>query len=130
MRAQAADTIVRAEREGLSYAGFLAELLMAECEDCDRRRAERRIRAAHFPREKSLRDFDYRANPNVDPAVIHSLAACDWIANEAFTGWIKTITDPRLCAAVVDRSTPLSSRPAPSPTAWPAPGRTKPDGTK
>ncbi|WP_185930201.1 ATP-binding protein [Streptomyces antimycoticus] len=54
MRAQAADTIARAEREGLSYAGFLAELLMAECEDRDRRRAERRIRAAHFPREKSL----------------------------------------------------------------------------
>ncbi|MFD8381769.1 IS21-like element helper ATPase IstB [Streptomyces sp. NPDC059679] len=79
MRAQAADTIARAEREGLSYAGFLAELLMAECEDRDRRRAERRIRAAHFPREKSLRDFDYSANPNVDPAVIHNLATCDWI---------------------------------------------------
>lgn len=207
MRAQAADAIARAEREGLSYAGFLAELLMAECEDRDRRRAERRIRAAHFPREKSLRDFDYGANPNVDPAVIHSLATCDWItkgypmcligdsgtgkshlliglgtaaamagyrvryttaaalvnelveaaddkqlgktiarygrvdlleidelgyleldrrgaemlfqvltereeknsiaiaSNEAFTGWSKTFTDPRLCAAIVDRLT-------------------------
>jgi DNA replication protein DnaC len=80
MRAQAADTIARAEREGLSYAGFLAELLMAECEDRDRRRAERRIRAAHFPREKSLREFDYSVNPNVDPAVIHNLATCEWIA--------------------------------------------------
>ncbi|WP_439678276.1 IS21-like element helper ATPase IstB [Embleya sp. MST-111070] len=80
MRAQAADTIARAEREGLSYAGFLAELLMAECEDRDRRRAERRIRAAHFPRDKSLREFDYKANPNVDPVVIHNLATCDWIA--------------------------------------------------
>ncbi|MPY55976.1 hypothetical protein FNH08_01855 [Streptomyces spongiae] len=79
MRAQAADTIARAEREGLSYAGFLAELLLAECEDRDRGRAERRIRAAHFPREKSLREFEYTANPNVDPAVIHSLATCDWI---------------------------------------------------
>ncbi|GAB2954040.1 hypothetical protein GCM10027028_65410 [Streptomyces sundarbansensis] len=44
------------------------------------RRAERRIRAARFPREKTLREFDYRANPNVDPAVIHNLASCDWIA--------------------------------------------------
>ncbi len=52
---------------------------MAECEDHDRRRAERRIRAGHFPREKSLLDVDYRANPNVDPAVIHNLATCDWI---------------------------------------------------
>ncbi|MFB8749082.1 hypothetical protein VSS30_09705 [Streptomyces parvulus] len=53
VRAQSADTIARAEREGLSDAGFLAELLLAECEDRDRRRAERRIRAARFPREKS-----------------------------------------------------------------------------
>ncbi|MFF7356691.1 ATP-binding protein [Streptomyces filipinensis] len=73
-RARAADTIARAEREGLSSAGFLAELLTAECEDRDRRRAERRIRAAHFPREKSLRDFDHSTNPDIDPAVIHSLA--------------------------------------------------------
>jgi DNA replication protein DnaC len=80
MRAQAADTIARAARKGLSYAGFLAELLMAECEDRDRRRAERRIRAAHFPREKSLRGFEYSVNPNVDPAVIHNLATCEWIA--------------------------------------------------
>ncbi|SNX88446.1 DNA replication protein DnaC [Streptomyces sp. TLI_55] len=79
MRAQAGDTIARAEREGLSYAGFLAELLMAECEDRDRRRAERRIRAARFPREKSLREFDYTANPNVDPALINNLATCEWI---------------------------------------------------
>ncbi|WP_238783045.1 IS21-like element helper ATPase IstB [Streptomyces monomycini] len=80
MRAQAADTIARAEREGLSYTGFLAELLMAECENRARRRAEPRIRAARFPREKSLREFDYAANPNVDPAVIHGLANCEWIA--------------------------------------------------
>lgn len=53
---------------------------MAECEDRDRRRAEHRIRAAHFPREKSLREFDYSVNPNVDPAVIHHLATCEWIA--------------------------------------------------
>ncbi|WP_328980070.1 ATP-binding protein [Streptomyces canus] len=169
MRAQAADTIARAEREGLSYAGLLAELLMSECEDRDRRRSERRIRAARFPREKSLREFDYSVNPHVDPAVIHNLATCEWIAkghplcligdsgtgkshqtiarygrvdlleidelgyleldrrgaemlfqvltereekssiaiasNEAFTGWSRTFTDPRLCATIVDRLT-------------------------
>lgn len=26
-------------------------------------------------------------------------------SNEAFTGWSKTLTDPRLCAAIVDRLT-------------------------
>ncbi|MDH6221103.1 DNA replication protein DnaC [Streptomyces pseudovenezuelae] len=35
-----------------------------------------------LPREKSLRDFDYSANPNVDPAVIHSLATCEWITKD------------------------------------------------
>ena len=35
-----------AEREQLSYRRFLPELLMGECEDRDRRRAERQVRAA------------------------------------------------------------------------------------
>ena len=52
---------------------------MAECDDRARRRSERRIKAAAFPREKSLRRFDFDANPNVDPAIIHTLATCDWV---------------------------------------------------
>lgn len=79
MRAQFPDLVARAERERLSYRGFLAELLMSECEDRDRRRSERRIRAAGFPRQKWLSDFDYSANPNVVPAVVNSLATCDWV---------------------------------------------------
>jgi hypothetical protein len=38
-----------AEREQLSYLGFLAELVMAECDDRDRRRAARRVHEAGFP---------------------------------------------------------------------------------
>ena len=63
----------------MTYRGFLAELLMAECDDRARRRSERRIKAAGFPREKSLRAFDFDANPNIDPAVIHTLANCEWV---------------------------------------------------
>ena len=69
----------KAEREQMTYRGFLAELLMAECEDRDRRRAERRIRGAGFPRSKWLKDFDFDANPNVPPAVVQALATCDWV---------------------------------------------------
>jgi DNA replication protein DnaC len=65
-------------REQMSYRGFLAELLLAECDDRARRRSERRIKAAKFPREKSLRAFDFDANPTIDPAVIHTLAKCEW----------------------------------------------------
>ena len=59
--------------------GFLAELVMAECDDRTHRRAERRIRAAGFPRPKRLEEFDFAANPAINPATIGQLAAGDWI---------------------------------------------------
>ena len=79
VRAQFPDLAEAAAREQMSYRGFLAELLMAECDDRARRRAERRIKAAGFPRQKSLRGFDFDANPAIDPAVINTLATCDWV---------------------------------------------------
>lgn len=68
-----------AAREQMSYRAYLAELLMAECDERARRRSERRIRAAAFPREKSLRAFALDANPNVDPAMVNTLATCEWV---------------------------------------------------
>jgi DNA replication protein DnaC len=52
---------------------------MGECEDRDRRRAERQVRGAGFPRAKWLADFDYSANPGISPAMISTLATCDWV---------------------------------------------------
>jgi DNA replication protein DnaC len=63
IRAQFPDVADAAAREQMSYRGFLAELLMAEFDDRARRRSEHRIKAAAFPREKSLRAFDFDANP-------------------------------------------------------------------
>jgi DNA replication protein DnaC len=68
-----------ASHDQMSYRGFLAELLMAECDDRARRRSERRIRAAAFPRDKSLRAFDFDANSSIDPATINTLATCEWV---------------------------------------------------
>ena len=79
IRSQFTDLAEAASRDQMTYRGFLAELLMAECDDRARRRSERRIKAAAFPRDKSLRTFDFDANPNVDPAVVHTLATCDWV---------------------------------------------------
>jgi DNA replication protein DnaC len=79
MRAQFADLADQAAREQMSYRGFLAELLMAECDDRARRRSERRIKAAAFPRQKSLREFDFDANSNIDPAMVHTLAKGEWV---------------------------------------------------
>ena len=68
-----------AQKEQLSYAGFLAELLLAECDDRDRRSSVRRVKAAGFPRDKWLGDFDFDANPNINPATINTLTTGDWV---------------------------------------------------
>ncbi|MDH6589858.1 hypothetical protein M2161_008964 [Streptomyces sp. SAI-133] len=47
----------------MSCRAFLAELLMAECDDRARRRSERSIRAVACPCEKNLRAFAFDANP-------------------------------------------------------------------
>lgn len=74
-----ADMVATAEKEQLTYQGFLAELLLAECDDRARRRSVRRVKAAGFPREKWLGDFDFEANPNINPATIHTLATSAWV---------------------------------------------------
>ncbi|MCT1478756.1 IS21-like element helper ATPase IstB [Microbacterium sp. p3-SID336] len=79
MRAVIDEAVKAAEREQLSYQGFLAELLLAECDDRDRRSVVRRVAAAGFPRQKWLGDFDFEANPNISAATIHTLATGDWI---------------------------------------------------
>ncbi|MGP3936868.1 IS21-like element helper ATPase IstB [Nonomuraea sp. KM88] len=79
MRGQFTDLAVQAAREQMSYLGFLAELLMAECDYRARRASDRRIKMANFPRQKSLREFDFDANPHVDPAVINTLSGCGWV---------------------------------------------------
>lgn len=79
IRAQATQAADAAERQQMTYRGFLAELLMAECDDRERRRSQRRMREAGFPRQKLLKDFDFESNPNIEPAVIWTLAKCDWI---------------------------------------------------
>jgi DNA replication protein DnaC len=73
------EEIAAAQREQLSYLGFLAELVMAECEDRDKRRAARRIHDAGFPRDKRIEEFDFAANSSVSPAIIHQLATCAWV---------------------------------------------------
>jgi DNA replication protein DnaC len=79
IRARFAEIAAASEREQLSYLGFLAELVMAECDDRDKRRSVRRITAAGFPRAKRIEEFDFAANPSVAPAVINQLTTCAWV---------------------------------------------------
>lgn len=79
IRAAVEDVVATAEHEQLTYRGFLAELLLGECDERDRRRSARRVKAAGFPREKWIEDFDFDANPTLNPATIHTLASGAWI---------------------------------------------------
>src|SRR3954452_12589815 len=69
-----------AGREQLSYRAFLSELLLAECDDREQRRAARRVAEAGFPRPKTLAGFDFAANPAINPATINTLAGCGWVS--------------------------------------------------
>jgi DNA replication protein DnaC len=79
IRAVLDEALLVAGKEQLSYQGFLAELLLAECDDRDRRSSIRRVKSANFPRDKWLSDFDYDANQNINEATINTLATGDWI---------------------------------------------------
>ncbi|CAM5515102.1 Insertion sequence IS5376 putative ATP-binding protein [Streptomyces tendae] len=37
------------------------------------------LEGSAFPGDKSLRKFDFDANPNIDAAMIHTLVKCEWI---------------------------------------------------
>jgi DNA replication protein DnaC len=83
----------------MSHRGFIAELLMAECDDRARHRSERQIKAAGFPREKSLRAFDFDANPNIDPAVVNTLVTCDWVKKgQAWRSRPTSLSAKRTCS--------------------------------
>lgn len=79
IRALVDEAVAIAQKEQLSYHGLLAELLLSECDDRDRRSSVRRVKAAGFPRDKWLGDFDFDANPNINPATINTLATGDWV---------------------------------------------------
>jgi hypothetical protein len=48
IRDRAGEVAAAAQREQLTYAGFLAELLLAACDDRDCRRSARRLKTAGF----------------------------------------------------------------------------------
>ncbi len=73
------DQAAAAARQQATYKTFLSELLFIECEDREVRRKARLVKQAGFPRTKRIEDFDFAANPNVPPALVHTLAKGAWI---------------------------------------------------
>ena len=79
VRTEAGSMAAAAAKQRLSHKAFLAEVLLAECDERDARRQVRRVKEAKFPRTKRLADFDARALPDLPPATLAHLAAGGWI---------------------------------------------------
>jgi DNA replication protein DnaC len=68
-----------AERERQPYLGYLEALLAAELEEREQRAISRRIREAHFPRLKTLEEFNFQQAPQVSATQLAELAGGDYI---------------------------------------------------
>ena len=65
--------------EGVDHIGYLTRLSEREMIERDRRKVERRIKAARFPAVKSLDSFDFAAIPKLNKMQVLELARCEWI---------------------------------------------------
>ena len=65
--------------EGVDHVEYLFRLSEREMIERDRRKVERRIKAAKFPVVKSLDSFDFAAIPKLNKMQVLELARCEWI---------------------------------------------------
>jgi len=65
--------------EGIDHVGYLFRLAEREMIERDRRKVERRIKAAKFPVVKSLDSFDFAAIPKLNKMQVLGLSRCEWI---------------------------------------------------
>jgi DNA replication protein DnaC len=65
--------------EDVDHVGYLTRLSEREMIERDRRKVERRIKAARFPVVKSLDSFDFAAIPKLNKMQVLELARCEWI---------------------------------------------------
>ncbi len=62
-----------------SHLAYLEALLGAELDERERRAIDRRLREAHFPRVKTLEEFDFAAAPTIPAATLRSLAEGEYL---------------------------------------------------
>lgn len=68
-----------AAKQGQSHLSYLEALLEAEVEERMRNAIARRIVDAHFPKVKTLEEFEFEKAPTVPAALIRSLADGDYL---------------------------------------------------
>jgi DNA replication protein DnaC len=80
--AEALPAVLDAARtEGLSLTAALERLLAIECDATEARKLTGRLRFACLPTPATLDEFDYDAQPGVDPHLIADLASCRYLTS-------------------------------------------------
>ena len=69
----------QAIEEKLSYMDFLATIIQDEIARRTQKRLETALRRANFRNQKTLEEFDFTFNPNINRALIMDLASCRFI---------------------------------------------------
>ena len=68
-------------RRDLTHREALGYMLQAEIARKDQRRLAMGLSIARFPFVRTLDDFDFEAQPAIDPKQVRELATCRWIGN-------------------------------------------------
>ena len=72
--------ILRQSKSNANFSDLLLDLLMAETAARQENQNRRRLKAAGFPYQKTLDDFDFsQLNPSVSPIFLQELASCKFI---------------------------------------------------
>lgn len=79
MLAECEKLAARAAQENLDHLAFLLQLCELELIDRERRAAERRLKAAKFPAQKTLESFDFKARPSLNKPLVLELAKGDYL---------------------------------------------------
>ena len=67
------------QQEQLGYEDFLIAMMKRELASRSVNQQKRRIKAAGFPNQKTLEEFDFKRLQHVEEAYVHQLASCDFI---------------------------------------------------
>jgi DNA replication protein DnaC len=69
----------RAAAENFDHLGFLLQVCELELIERERKAADRRLKAARLPAEKTLAEFDFAARPSVNKPLVLDLARGDYL---------------------------------------------------
>ena len=69
----------QAAADNADHLTYLLQLSELELLERERKAAERRLKAAHFPTHKTLAGFDFAARPSVNKLLVSELARCEYI---------------------------------------------------